>query len=229
VPPQSILERVTHLLDGPSTPEEPEVVEFPETARCLDDERPSARPYQLYMQRRGFTNFDLGRMVDWDVRFDAKDTRFHGRILFGVRHQGQLVAMTGRAIGDRTEPRYLAHGDMTRSLIWTNRMKGLGGHERLLVLCEGPFDALKVNILGNQLGIYATCAFTSSFTPELRAQLFEVMLSFERTVVLFDQGNEHNAYKLVAGFPARIGVAMLPPYAKDPAELHSVDWMLEAP
>lgn len=223
IQPSSILERVNNLLGTSS--DEPETIEFPETARLLDDPKPSAKPYQLYMQRRGFTNYDLTKMVDWDVRFDNKDPRFHGRILFGTRHQGQLVAMTGRAIGDRMEPRYLAAGDPKRALLWAHRMLPLG--RRMLVLTEGPFDALKVNILGNHLGIYATCAFTSSFGPELRAQLFELIPRFRSTVVLFDRGNEHSAYELAAGFPARIGVAMLPSYAKDPAELHSVDWLLE--
>lgn len=222
VQPASILEHVTSLLALAHT--EPQSMEFPASARQLDDPMPSARPYQHYMHRRGFTDQHMAQLSDWDVLYDSRDKRWHGRILFGTRYQGQLVAMTGRAVGSR-EPRYLAAGDASLALLWAHLMPPNEG--RLLVLTEGPFDALKVNMLGNPFGIWATCAFTSSFAPRLRARLFELMPAFERTVVLFDSGNEANAYKLVAGLPARIDVATLPLYAKDPAELRSVDWLLE--
>ena len=46
---------------------------------------------------------------------------------------------------------------------------------RLLVLTEGPFDALKLNLLGNAYGIWATCCMTSDFSPHQRAQLYGLL------------------------------------------------------
>ena len=43
--------------------------------------------------------------------------------------------------------------------------------------------------------------------------------------MLFDHGNEANAYRLSQNFPGRMLVASLPAYAKDPAELDSLDFL----
>jgi hypothetical protein len=56
--------------------------------------KPIARPYQEYMRRRGFDDM---RMLDaYNVHYDAKDDRFHGRIIFPVYKHDQCISITGR-------------------------------------------------------------------------------------------------------------------------------------
>ena len=113
------------------------------------------------MRRRGIS--DLTELAAWDILFDHRDPRFHGRIIFGVRDDAaNLVALTARAITGRLQPRYLAEGPVDRYLMWTDRMPPKA---KTLVLTEGPFDALKVNLLGNPIGIWATCCMTSTSAP----------------------------------------------------------------
>ena len=225
VPTHSLLDRVNVLMSASSQATQSPAIEFPTTAKPLTHPKPVTLPYALYMRSRGIE--DMTTLDKWDIRFDHHDKRWHGRILFGVRSiaaKGKLIAMTGRAIGTRMEPRYLAEGPVDRHLIWSDRMPPKAD---TLVLTEGPFDALKVNLLGRKADIWATCCMTSSYSPAQRALLHSLIPRFRRTLVLFDRGNEANAYRLAKGFPRRMGVAELPAYAKDPAELHSLDWLIE--
>ena len=57
-----------------------------------------------------------------------------------------------------------------------------------LVLCEGPFDALKVDVLGRDYGIAATCFFTSAPTDAQIALLHDLCPQFRRKVLLLDRG-----------------------------------------
>jgi hypothetical protein len=214
---QSFLDTVKRLM-APQQ-EEPAMVTIPDSARSLTLTLPIARPYRLYLRDRGFDDM---RVLDaYDIMFEARNRRWHGRILFPVKHEGQVVAMTGRGISDQAEPRYLAEGPVDRYLIWADRFPK---HALTLVLTEGPFDALKVNVLGNAKGIYATCCMTSDFSQHQRALLHTLMPRFARTLVLFDKGNESGAMRLASHFPGRMHIATLPAYADDPAELTGVDW-----
>ena len=223
VPANSLVDAVNDLMRPHAPTKPPPPIAFPTSAKPLNSLSRTAIPYQLYMRGRGIT--DLSHLDRWDILYDHRDERFHGRILFGVRDKGKLVALTARAVGHRLQPRYLAEGPVDQHLIWADRMPAKAD---TLVLCEGPFDALKVNILGSeQHGIWATCCMTSSFSPMQRAKLYALIPRFKRTVVLFDRGNEANAYGLSQSFPGRMLVATLPPHAKDPAELEDLDFLIE--
>lgn len=217
----TLRDRVNNLLDPPPLPK-PTPIEFPKSARPLASNSNTALPYCLYLRGRGIT--DMTNLDKWDIRYDHRDPRFHGRILFGVRSNSHLVAITGRAVSQRMEPRYLAEGPVDQYLIWTDRMPRKAD---TLILTEGPFDALKVNLLGHKAGIWSTACMTSTFSPAQRAQLYDLIPRFRRTLVLFDRGNEANAYRLASEFPGRLHVMELPPYAKDPAELYDLDWLIE--
>jgi hypothetical protein len=218
-----LVEQVNNLLQAPTTrTAQPKLIEFPQSAQPLNTLSRTAIPYQLYMRGRGIT--DLNHLDRWDILYDHRDERFHGRILFGVRDKGKLVALTARAVGQRLQPRYLAEGPVDQHLIWADRFPT---KSNTLVLCEGPFDALKLNLLGKPYGIWATCCMTSSFSDTQRSKLYSLMPRFKRTVALFDRGNEHNAHRLSQGFPGRMLVGTLPPNVKDPAELDNIDFLIE--
>ena len=221
--PAKSLPDIVNVLMTRIEPAPPKPIEMPPTARPLTITAPVARPYQLYLSSRGFS--DLHTLTDrYGLRFDPSDRRWHGRILFPITHDNRMVAFTGRAISNRATPRYLAEA-ITQStpLIWTDTFPPQAD---TLVLTEGPFDALKVNVLGQLQGVHATCCMTSSFSDHQRAQLYDLIPRFQRTIVLFDRGNEASAYRLAQSFPNRLAVARLPSYASDPAELTALDWSL---
>lgn len=218
----TLLDRVNVLLSKPPAPTKPPTITLPKTARPLTLNLPVALPYRLYLKGRGID--DLTALDQFGIHFDHRDPRWHGRILFPVTDAARIVAMTARAISNRMEPRYLAEGPVDRHLIWSDRFPP---RSRILVLTEGPFDALKINLLGNRYGIWSTCCMTSDFSKHQRALLYGLIPRFERTVTLFDNGNEVNAIRLSHGFNGRVATVQLPSYAKDPAELTNVEWLLD--
>jgi hypothetical protein len=224
VPAYNLAQKVKDLMEKPVPTQAITAIEFPKSTRPLSAPSYSATPYTLYLRNRGFT--DMKALDRFDIVFNHHDARWHGRIIFPVRHATKLVAMTGRAISTRMQPRYLAEGPIDQHLIWADRFPKSAD---TLVLCEGPFDALKVNLLGNHQSIWATCCMTSSFSATQRAHLYSLMPRFRRTVVLFDRGNEPNAYRLAQNFPARATVATMPGGFKDPAELQDLSFLLAEP
>lgn len=90
----------------------------------------------------------------------------------------------------------------------------------VLIVTEGPFDALKVDFFGRERGVRATCLFGLSYTEH---QLYDLILlaeSFDSVWICLDQGAEANAHllaqELVTVSP---GLIWLPSSAADPGEL----------
>src|SRR6185312_1653280 len=88
---------------------------------------------------------------------------------------------------------------------------------RVLVLCEGPFDAMRVEMLGASFGIHATCIYSKSALPVQVALLSAVTHKYDELYALFDQ----DAFAAGLGLPDYLGFEslQLPRNVKDPAEL----------
>ena len=89
-----------------------------------------------------------------------------------------------------------------------------------LVIVEGPFDALLMNVLGRKLGIIATCIFTNTPTQEQINLFHEIMPRFERRCILLDNDMYAQALRLRSELSS-LGVEQisLPRGVKDPALL----------
>jgi hypothetical protein len=181
------------------------------------DLSPAAAPFVAYLQRRGFTRARIARFTADYGLYYARSGRWRYRIVFTVVQEARLCTWTGRSISAEIDLRYLAAGaddgavPTTHTLPWFDQLTG--GHR--LVLCEGPFDSLKLW----ELGAPATCCFTAAPSPQQIDLLREVLPRYRRCVLLLDRGTVATALtarRAMIGLPVEVVTLRT---RKDPAEI----------
>lgn len=193
------------------------------------------KPYEKYLRRRGFTSDCIFNMTDRFQLYYCTVGPFAGRIIFAVRDmQGALVSWTGRAISKNVGLRYktlphkeesredrsipLALGPVNNYLLWGNDL--LDSPHDTLVLVEGPFDALKVRVLGDDYGVTSTCFFTQAPSARQIDDLYEVAQHFKRLYLVLDRGTVQVSMRLTAALRTlRVQPLYLPDSVKDPGDL----------
>ena len=222
-----------HLVDRErSTP-----IKLPPEFRPLAA-RYSCQPFLEYLQRRGLT---LAKLLRFRLYYATRGA-FRGRIIFPVYHDGALITWTGRAIYPTESLRYktlstdseradrdgtpTARGAIGHYLLWFDDLLHSSAHT--ICVCEGPFDALKIRVLGERAGITATCLFTSSASHQQLDFLHELLPRFRSRVIMLDQDMVANATRLAADLRwARPKVQYLREL-KDPGELRDTTTLLAA-
>jgi hypothetical protein len=195
---------------------------------------PSARPFLRYLADRGFSSEHIATLTQrYGIRYCTRGP-YAGRIIFPVRMGDDLCTWTGRSISPTATLRYKslspdpekaesegvepAMGPISNyllfyNLLWRTRCD-------VLYLCEGPFDALKIGVLGKDRGAIATCCFTAAPSAAQVELLHELFPRFRRRVLLLDRGTLPTTLRtasLFAGLDVDIGD--LPRGVKDPGEL----------
>lgn len=150
--------------------------------------------------------------------------RYKDRIIVPVRHSGELLGWTSRAIGVvKDAPRYLASSEEVKSTVFN--YDGLkGGGERLFIV-EGPFDAIKLDnhsfsinyTDGQKIQFRATCTFGTSPTISQLAILRSLVRQYDDAWVLFDKGADGPGAELAEWIGAK--QAYLPHVIDDPGEM----------
>lgn len=167
---------------------------------------------------------------DYGLRF-AKRGPQKDRIIFPVEFEGQLVSWTGRTIHKSVDLRYktlsvepedpnepAALGPINDYLLWYDLLTGDDGDT--LILCEGPFDALKVMVLGLDHGIDATCFFTASPSARQIDLLHDIADRYKYRYLLLDRGTLGTAMRTSALMSAiQMRILSLPSNVKDPGLL----------
>ena len=193
---------------------------------------PSARPFVSYLCHRGFEQRQIWTLTrDYGVRYCTRGA-FASRVIFPVYFGGKLVNWTARTISQRERLRYktlsvwadsvrdvpAAVGPISNYLLWCDQLRNWGGET--LVLCEGPIDALKLNVLGRRHGIVATCFFTNRPTQAQTLLLHELVPRFRRTVLLLDADMQAMSFRVGRELAVlAVEVAQLPSGVGDPGEL----------
>jgi hypothetical protein len=229
--PDNLLGTIRALLGPKQAPVQRRLI-LPGDFKPFDGRRSSER-FVKYLQSRNYTMKQIATMTEeYGIRF-ATTGRQKGRVIFPIWFYGQLVTWTGRTIYDDQELRYLtlsadpetedepAHGPINDYLLFFDQLlENVEGCDTL-ILCEGPFDALKVSILGRRHGIDATCFFTASPSQTQIDLLFELVPNYKHRYLLLDQGTLATALKtqqLMQGLKFR--VLTLPKSLKDPGLLN---------
>lgn len=175
-----------------------------------------------YLADRGYDNPQS--IIDrYDLRC-ALIGRYKDRVIIPIRHSGELLGWTSRAIGTpKNAPRYLASSEDVKTTVFNYDALNKGG-ERLFIV-EGPFDAMKIDDYNfsytsdydEPVNFRATCTFGTSLTVSQLALLRALAGKFNETWILFDVGAEGPANNLASWLGVK--TAMLPSGIDDPGEL----------
>ena len=235
--PENSMARVRERLRPPAPPIK-RILKMPAEFRKFRDV-PSARPFIAYLERRGFGHDTILNLTDnWDIRY-AVTGPFHHRIVFPIIVNGDLVTWTARTISADNPVRYKtmttdperaqqlglkpASRPINDYLLWQDHLAYGGG---TIVLCEGPFVCLKINVVGMRHGIVSTCFFTNSPSNAQIDILHEVLPKFRRRILLLDQGTLSISLRVTATlreFSVHLG--RLPDNVKDPGDLSERELM----
>lgn len=210
---------------GPAVPIVREPLKLPPEFKPFSRHLVSARPYRDHLMfNRRITPYDVDHRVtqDYDLHYSTHG-QYGGRIIFPIYFEGQLVAWTGRAISELARVRYKAIEKeiavVSHYLLWYDDLMDCGAHT--LIACEGPFDSLKINLLGRRHGIRSTCFFTSAPTKPQIDLLHDLVPRFKHCFLLLDRDTELMAMH-VKGELAGLGFKALsiPAHRKDPDQMN---------
>lgn len=173
-----------------------------------------------YLQRRSYTNQEITIMLR---RYQLKCclTRdFKYRIIIPIFFKHQLVGWTGRSILN-TNLRYLSHpsGQGFKDYLFDYNRLLKGG--RLLIITEGPFDAINVKIRSG-LKLQTTCLFGKIASQNQIALLLKLEPLFNRFVILLDSDALSAALHLKSQLAGcKTSIISLPKHVKDPGDLNT--------
>lgn len=188
----------------------------------LDDSYSSKR-FLAYLKTRGFHNPEWVAK-EYGIRGALSGAYAH-RVLFPLTIEGTLYGWSGRAIAP-SRIRYKTHppGPQVRSLVYNYDQVVAGGD--ILVICEGPVDALTVDVLGRIQYCRAVALLGVHMTPGKRDLITRLADGFGNVCVLLDSDALGVALRLKAelGFLRQpVYLATLPEGCKDPGELSSLE------
>lgn len=189
---------VRNKLNPEKSNKEPERLKFPKEIRKLDPDDRSARFFIHYLKQRNYTLAQIEDLVwTYGLRY-ALSGDFAYRVIFPVRMFEGLVSWTGRAISEsviryksltsdpaKVKPDSPIARRSIKDCIWQlpNLISDPGD---TLVLCEGPFDALRVDYLGWEYGIRATCLFSKTISDEQLYCLEDIAPIYKDKILLLD-------------------------------------------
>jgi hypothetical protein len=194
----------------------------------------SGRYFANYLvEKRDYRFFDISNLcAEYGLHY-ALTGPFAWRIIFPIYMNDRLVCWIGRTLSENTNMRYrtlsadpenaerdslpLAVMSVEHTLLNHDQLRN-GGEE--LIVCEGPFDAMRIDYFGADFGVRATCVYTKSISDEQISLLSDIGLKFARRTLLFDtdtQLDDLRSLSRVAHLDFR--VRHIPNRYKDPAEL----------
>ncbi len=221
-----LMDSLNQLRGSSSQVKEP--LELPREFKPLISSATMARGFIEYMHQRGYRLGEIKWLAEaYDLRYTVIGD-FAWRLIIPVRdRQYKLQTWTGRAIGASIEPRYktLSVNDGPALVSTSNTLLGqrlLFGAPiaRALIICEGPFDAMRLMASGFALGVYATCLFGLNVSLDQRALLQELAERFDRIYLLIDTAAELQKLGLAQRLsPLKLEGLSLPSGVKDPGDL----------
>jgi hypothetical protein len=194
---------------------------WPDEFKPLSFDRPLAGPYIGYLKRRGYTNKQIGWLIDHYGLAYATRGRFKSRLIVPVQdYAGRKVAWTGRAITPHREPRYLATeahppGEWLLGLPMLQQVP----NPRALLIGEGPMDAQRISVLGHARGVYGTCLFGKRASSKQIRLLRELAPRFDYVGWILDADAELAVVTLQQVSGIRGPRLELPEGVGDPGEL----------
>lgn len=234
--PNDLLSSVSELLETSDKQFIPDsVLKLPKEFRVFRDISTS-RVHVHYLRTRGFRKGDIFQFTEKYGMYYCNIGPFKYRIIFTVYYDGELVSWTGRTVfKDPTIVRYKslttkadigdkeglvpASAPINNYLLWYDDLMHNNVAD-VLILVEGPFDALKIRYLGEGRGVVSTCFFTSAPTRYQIELLHTILPKFNKVYLMLDRGmliNPMNILKDLSAFNIRN--LQLPDGYDDPGDL----------
>lgn len=223
-----------HVMSLVNVPVEEPVVRplaWPDEFRQLDN-KIRARPFWHYLQHS--RNYNVRQIEQlwqrWRIAYCVQGA-FHQRIIFPVYFEQRLATWTGRAVSPNVGLRYktltadsdkaadegtpVALGPISNYLLFWDHL--IDCDADTIVLCEGPFDALRIMTLGWDRGIVATCFFTAQPGPMQIDLLHELLPLYRHRHLMLDAGTWGTGMRVTDSLAAlRVERLDLPLGIKDP-------------
>jgi hypothetical protein len=214
---------------------------FPPEFRPLKNEW-ACQPFIKYLRGRGIRGSCDYLHWRYGLRYCTRGS-FKGRLIFPVMHKGKLISWTGRTIYPVEKLRYKslttdaevaakqslspAVAPINHFVMWHDWLAKANVQElHTFILVEGPFDALKLNTIGEPI-VVATCWTGSEPTTKQIDVLRTLAPRFKRRVVISDSDMPEKADKIAAALSTLDFEAVsLPADVDDPAEINSYRQLL---
>lgn len=209
------------------------ILEMPKDFRTFKeaDEWSVLKRFASYLFGRGFEKY-MPLVERYDLRWAVTGDYRH-RIIVPVKHSdGTLATWTSRAIGpaalryksldDNQGMKYVNYRNVKDCLLF-HRDSLQEPQDRVLIVAEGPFDALKLDYLLFEWGFTATCLFGVAMSQAQLVSLSRIGRLFKSIVVLLDATATTESSIIVSQLQEVIGGGVrqgrLPSEVKDPGQL----------
>lgn len=167
----------------------PRFLDYPESFQPVSA-AVRCRHYWDYLERRGFTF--ISELIElYDLQCDPMG-EWRGRVILPYEIDRHLVAWTGRAIADASI-RYKDLADdqcviAPKHTLFNYDCIAKGG--RVLVIAEGPFDALKIDFYGESMQVRSVALSTATVSDDQAFMLEEAVDQFDRIYLMMDNASQ---------------------------------------
>lgn len=184
------------------------------------------RHFDYLVDARGFRPHDVEVLTaDYGVCAGVSGD-WADRVVMPYYLDGEVVTWTGRALGRST----MRYRDLSRDESVLPPKETLYNHDcllaggRVLLVAEGPLDALKLDVYGRRNGVRAVGLSTNSATDAQAFLLQAAADAFERVLVMMDNGDpldvvDSMRMSQTLGFLPNVSSVAVPHGAKDGAAL----------
>jgi hypothetical protein len=202
----------------------PALAAIPEEFRPLgrQPENSYESRFLAYLSGRGFGDSgDAAALAEAYGLWYALTGEQAWRVIFPVMDEAnKLLGWTGRDIRHGATLRYKASPGLGKDVLLTFPEYPGTPMSEVLVICEGPVDALKIDAYGSGFGIKAVATMGTAFTVGQIAQLARLAKRHRKTWAIFDQDALAQNLYLTDQVPGAQWYK-LPDGIKDPGELTS--------
>jgi hypothetical protein len=194
----------------------------------------SSLPFWDYLGQRGYDHDAQDWVAEsYNLHYATRGPYRYRLIIPVYSNTGELMTWTARSITPdnpiryktlSVEPNSLYPGPVAKcapgQLLLGLPLLWQCSNPEVLVVAEGPFDAIRISALGRKIGVYGTCLFGLNITDGQVALLEQLLGRFRHLIVLLDPDAKLRAFRIqeqLVNLPVRIEA--LPPGVEDPGAL----------
>lgn len=180
-----------------------------------------------YLRSRGYDRHQMEYLVKHFRLREALVGEYRYRLVIPVYDiKDRLYTWTGRAINESAKLRYKtlsprddppARGPITDMLLDLPHLTG----ERMLIICEGPFDAMNLSYYTPGLKTHVTCLFGKTVSDSQVDKVIYLSALYDNIVLLLDPDAAFDGLSLQRRFsPVKVRIHWLRG-DKDPGEMNA--------